>query len=173
MELPAVKSLASDPKHAPLFNLMSSMLSGDIASFKSAATPSALEQAGCSFDSALLKARISALLALGVKAGHDELSFDQIQASLDIPQDQVEMFLIRAVGLKLLEGKIDQVKGTVSINRCTMRTFGQKEWVAQRAKIGVWRDQLVAVQASLAASKVGGSAVQGTPSSKSQPAIKV
>ena len=82
------------------------------------------------------------------------------------------MFLIRAVGLKLLEGKIDQVKATVSINRCTMRTFGSKEWVAVRAKIGAWRDQLVAVQASLVANKGGGSAVQGTPSVKSQPAIK-
>jgi hypothetical protein len=85
---------------------------------------------------------------------------------------QVEMFLIRAVGLKLLEGKIDQVKATVSINRCTMRTFGSKEWVAVRAKIGAWRDQLVAVQASLVVYKGGGSAVQGTPSVKSQPAIK-
>lgn len=170
-ELPAVRFLATDPQYAPLYKLMTTMLSGDVASYRAAATPQALEMAGMSAEDALHKARMSALLALGTKAGHEEVTFSQIQAALDIPEDQVELFLVRAIGSKLLEGKIDQVRGAVSITRCTMRAFGSAEWKSIRAKLANWRESIVAVQQNLSGTKAG-SASAGVPSRGHQ-AIKV
>ena len=60
-------------------------------------------------DAALYKARVAALLSLGNRAGHEDVTFSAVQSALDIPEDQVELFVVRAIGSKLLEGKIDQV----------------------------------------------------------------
>ncbi len=68
-----MRCLATDPQYAPLYKLMTAMLSGDIASYRAAATPQALEMAGMTAEDALHKARMSALLALGTKAGHEEV----------------------------------------------------------------------------------------------------
>lgn len=153
-ELPAVKSLALDPNHAPLYKLMTSLLSGDISAFRQAATPEALEQAGFSSEAALYKARMSALLALAAKAGYLEIPYVDVKKALDITEDdQVEAFVVKAVGSKLLEGKIDQVKGTISVTRCTIRSFGPSEWRAVKARLAGWREQLVAVQHNLAVQK--------------------
>ncbi|GAX79504.1 hypothetical protein CEUSTIGMA_g6945.t1 [Chlamydomonas eustigma] len=170
-ELPAVKTLASDPQYAPLYKLMTCMLSGDISSFRSAATSEALELAGVSAEAALSKARTSALLALGTRAGHEEVSFTAIQTALDIPEEQVELFVVRAIGAKLLEGKIDQVKGSVSITRCTMRSFGHAEWKAVKTRLASWKESLVSVQANLVANKTG-AASAGVPA-RGQQAIRV
>lgn len=170
-ELPAVRHLASDPQYAPLYRLMTTMLSGDITAYRAAATPQALELASFDADAALLKARMSALLALGTRAGHEEVSFAAIQQALDIPEEQVELFVVRAIGSKLLEGKIDQVRGAISITRCTMRAFGPSEWQAIRNRLVGWRESLVAVQQNLVANKAG-AASAGVPA-RGQQAIKV
>ena len=48
-------------------------MSGDMAGFKAAATPQALELVGMSLDAALYKMRMIALLALGCKHSHQEV----------------------------------------------------------------------------------------------------
>ena len=46
-----------------------------------------------------------------------QVSFSSVQTALDIPEDQVELFVVRAIGAKLLEGKIDQVRERVCVRR--------------------------------------------------------
>lgn len=38
-----------------------------------------------------------------------KVSFSSIQSALDIPANTVESWIVRAIGAKLIEGKIDQV----------------------------------------------------------------
>ncbi len=46
-------------------------------------------QIGVSAEASLAKMRMMALLALANQASHEEISFEQIQAALDIPAEQV------------------------------------------------------------------------------------
>eukprot|EP00195_Chlamydomonas_chlamydogama_P009753 CAMPEP_0202900434 /NCGR_PEP_ID=MMETSP1392-20130828/11639_1 /ASSEMBLY_ACC=CAM_ASM_000868 /TAXON_ID=225041 /ORGANISM="Chlamydomonas chlamydogama, Strain SAG 11-48b" /LENGTH=420 /DNA_ID=CAMNT_0049586817 /DNA_START=80 /DNA_END=1342 /DNA_ORIENTATION=- len=162
-ELPAVRQLSSDSQYAPLYKLLVASLSGDITAYKAAATPAALELAGAAADASLYKARMTALLALGSRSAHQQVPFSDIQKALDIPADQVEVWVVRAIGSKLLECKIDQVHSAVTINRCTLRTFSNSDWAGMRTKLAAWRDSLAAVQHNLAVNKAAAPQGLGMP----------
>lgn len=49
-----------------------------------------------------------------------QVSFSTIQTALDIPANAVESWIVRAIGAKLIEGKIDQV----SVGKCEARERG-------------------------------------------------
>ncbi|MEW5305819.1 MAG: hypothetical protein WDW36_008336 [Sanguina aurantia] len=148
-EAPAVRQLATDPAYSGLHKLLTVMLAGDITGFRTAASPAVLEQLGVSLETALSKARMVALLALGCRAGHDELSFSAISAALDVPLEKVETWIIRAIGAKLLEGKIDQVRSCLSLSRCTHQTFGAKQWTDLRSQLAAWKENLAGVSSTI------------------------
>lgn len=63
--------------------------------------------------------------ALGPEPHHRctaQVAFDAIRAALDIPATAVESWVVRAIGAKLMDGKIDQVRGC-----------GSCSWFAGRA----------------------------------------
>ncbi|KAF6262353.1 hypothetical protein COO60DRAFT_649925 [Scenedesmus sp. NREL 46B-D3] len=158
-ELPAVQQLARDAATAPLLKLLDVMLNGDLAGFKAAATPAVLEGVGVSAEAALDKMRLLALLVLGSKAKGSAVPFADIQAALDIPCEQVQPWIVRAIGSKLLEGKIDQVSGSVVISRCHHRTFTSREWQGLGEQLGALRGALQgAHDMLLAGNRAGGAA---------------
>eukprot|EP00199_Chlamydomonas_sp_CCMP681_P002217 CAMPEP_0119101946 /NCGR_PEP_ID=MMETSP1180-20130426/837_1 /TAXON_ID=3052 ORGANISM="Chlamydomonas cf sp, Strain CCMP681" /NCGR_SAMPLE_ID=MMETSP1180 /ASSEMBLY_ACC=CAM_ASM_000741 /LENGTH=426 /DNA_ID=CAMNT_0007086135 /DNA_START=90 /DNA_END=1370 /DNA_ORIENTATION=- len=147
---PAVKALDSDPATKPLYTLFSAVLAGNMKDFKSAATAAALEAAGTTLEAATFKACMLALLALCSTAGRQEVTFKAIQAALDVPEDQVENWVVRAIGAKLMEGRIDQVRGVVLVSRSTQRTFGSSEWGNLAAQLASWREALGQVKQTMA-----------------------
>lgn len=141
-ELPAVQQLGRDAATAPLLALLDVMLRGDLAGYKAAASPSVLEGVGMSAEAGLDKMRFMALLVLGGRAAGSAVPLGEIAAALDIPREQVQPWVVRAIGAKLLEGKIDQVAGTVTVTRCHHRTFTSKEWQGLGAQLGGLREAL-------------------------------
>lgn len=154
-ELPAVQQLAKDGPSSPLLQLLNVVLRGDLKGFKSAATPAVLEAIGVSADAALDKMRLMALLVLGSKANGAAVAFSDIQAALDIPAEQVQQWIVRAIGSKLLEGKIDQVAATVTISRCHHRTFTSSEWEGLRDQLRALREALQGANDMLIAKQAG------------------
>eukprot|EP00798_Chlamydomonas_sp_ICE-L_P011889 gene11889-14993_t len=125
-ELPVMKHLAKDKQYEGLMKLLNIIL-----------------VAGITAEQALYKARMVALLSLGGQAAHEELSFAEVEKALDIPADQVEIWLVRAIGSKLIEGKIDQ--------------------------LAAWKENLEAVQVNMASGKAGiGSACRGAEAIKAE-----
>lgn len=55
---------------------------------------------------------------------------------------QVQPWIVRAIGSKLIEGKIDQVAATVTITRCHHRTFTNKEWSGLGQQLASLREAL-------------------------------
>uniref|UniRef100_A0A383WL32 PCI domain-containing protein n=1 Tax=Tetradesmus obliquus TaxID=3088 RepID=A0A383WL32_TETOB len=157
-ELPAVTQLGREPATAPLLKLLDVMLNGDLAGFKAAATPAVLESVGVSPEAALDKMRLLALLVLGGRAQGAAVPFADIQAALDIPLEQVQPWIVRAIGSKLLEGKIDQVAATVVITRCHHRSFTSKEWQGLGQQLGALRSALQGAHDMLLAGNRAGDA---------------
>eukprot|EP00877_Chromochloris_zofingiensis_P013134 jgi/Chrzof1/8074/UNPLg00119.t1 len=151
-ELPAVQQLSKDPQHAPLLQLLELMLAGDLAGFRSVLGSSpaeVLDSIGVNQDAAIDKVRLMSLLVLGSKASGTPVSFQEIQQALDIPENQIQPWVIRAIGHKLLEGKIDQVAQSVTITRCHNRTFSSKEWQGLGQQLRSWKEALGGMSAMI------------------------
>ena len=56
------------------------------------------------------------------------------------------------VGLKVIEGKMDQMKETFHVQRTTHKIFGAEEWVRLRHSMGDLETKVSAVCAKLEAS---------------------
>ncbi|GBF95695.1 eukaryotic translation initiation factor 3 subunit M [Raphidocelis subcapitata] len=134
--LPAVAQLEKDAAGAPFTKLLAALLEGDMAAYKAAAAPAVLAGVPMTEEACLEKVRLMALLAVASRAAGGAVSLSEVQAALDIPEDQVQPWIVRAIGKRLIEGKIDQVAGTVTATRCLRRAFSSNDWaaLAQRLK---------------------------------------
>lgn len=150
VDLPAVRQLSADPQQAPLLALLNAMLVGDLQGYERTVTAPLLEQIGVTAEAALGKARMLALLVLATSAAHEELPFATIQQALNVPAEQVEAWIVRAVGKKLLEGRIDAVRGVLTVGRCNYRSFRQGEWALLQRQLAAWRDTLSGAVAAVA-----------------------
>ncbi|KAL7530347.1 hypothetical protein ACHAXR_003438 [Thalassiosira sp. AJA248-18] len=80
------------------------------------------------------------LLSLVSLAGeHEEIPYSAIASTLNIPEDEVEQWVIRAVSSGLMEAKMDQLRKVVLVERCAVRQFGIKEWTALKVRLDKWK----------------------------------
>jgi translation initiation factor 3 subunit M len=76
---------------------------------------------------------------------------------------QVQPWVVRAIGSKLLDGRIDQVAGTVVISRCHHRTFTSKEWQGLGQQLSGLRKELAAASDLLGAKQTARGAAGARP----------
>jgi 26S proteasome regulatory subunit N9 len=68
-------------------------------------------------------------------SGERTISFDEIATASNLPVDQVELLVMRALSLKLIRGLLDQVDGTLRVTWVQPR-------VLQTAQINLMKDRL-------------------------------
>lgn len=61
------------------------------------------------------------------------------QEALGVGEGDVEAWVVRAIGKKLLEARIDQMRRTVAVTKCAQRTFSTAQWRALLAQLGAWK----------------------------------
>ncbi|GLC58832.1 hypothetical protein PLESTB_001405900 [Pleodorina starrii] len=150
LPLPAVAGLKDHPKYGALHKLVAAVLAGDVAGARDASTPAALEVAGgVSPEAVLSKARMTALLAACARAGHGEVQLAELRTALDVPEDQVQPWIVRAIGAKLLEGRVDSVRGTLSVARSTHPCFGQQQWTKLASQLAALKETVAAAAAAM------------------------
>jgi translation initiation factor 3 subunit M len=76
------------------------------------------------------------------------LSYSKIASSLDIPQEDVEIWLIDVIRAGLVEGKLSQARQELLVHRSTYRTFGRQEWEELDSRLEDWKIALEGVLAS-------------------------
>jgi hypothetical protein len=76
------------------------------------------------------------------------LSYSKIAASLEIPNEDVELWLIDIIRAGLVEGKLSQARQELLVHRSTYRTFGREEWEELDSRLEDWKVALEAVLAS-------------------------
>lgn len=76
------------------------------------------------------------------------LSYSKIASSLDIPQEDVEIWLIDVIRAGLVEGKLSQARQELLVHRSTYRTFGRQEWEELNSRLEDWKIALEGVLAS-------------------------
>lgn len=161
LETPAIQQLRGDSQHGPLFELLSLMLSGSVQDFETFASSNSaiFDETSISQADAIAKMRLMALLGLATRSS--TVSFSDIQEALDIEEGDVEVWVVRAIGKKLLDARIDQLAGTVSITRATHRSFGQSQWTELRDRLAAWKANVSNVRAMVTEHATSGPGMPG------------
>lgn len=61
------------------------------------------------------------------------------QSALEIEEGAVEAWVVRAIGKKLIEARIDQPGRRICIIKSTLRTFSQEQWGQLRLQLAAWK----------------------------------
>jgi len=62
-----------------------------------------------------------------------------VQEALGVGEGEVEVWVVCAIGRKLLAARIDQMRRTVAVTKCAQRTFSAAQWRALLAQLGAWK----------------------------------
>jgi translation initiation factor 3 subunit M len=138
----AVRHLAGHPQHGGLHRLLTIYVTGGVRDFRefvaSAEGAAVLSSVGVTAESALAKMRLLALV--GLAHGRQEVAFSEVAASLEVPESEVESMIVLAISQRLLEARIDQLRGAVDVGKCPPRTFGHQQWEELRGQLRGWRE---------------------------------
>ena len=63
-----------------------------------------------------------------------------VQERLDLSEAaEVEEWLVRAIGKKLIEGQMDQVQRVITITKSSFSTFGPQQWQLLHRQLAAWK----------------------------------
>lgn len=86
------------------------------------------------------------------------MTYAQVAAALSCSEGEVEGWIVRAIGARLVEAKMDQVRGVAVVTRVTHRVFGAQQWIDLAESIKSWRENVAGVGQAVAKSIATGNA---------------
>lgn len=106
-----------------------------------------IEGLGLKHEENMRKMRILTFMQLA--EGAAELPFELLEKQLQLPNDQVEEFVIQVLKTKLVRARMDQLNNKVLVSSTMHRTFGKQHWLQLRELLTTWRSQLRQVKDSM------------------------
>ncbi|XP_057998201.1 uncharacterized protein LOC131177251 isoform X2 [Hevea brasiliensis] len=164
LDMPAVGQLEKDAKHALVYQLLNIFLTQRLDAYLEfqAANSTLLKSYGLVHEDCISKMRLMSLVDLA-SDGSGRIPYTLIQDTLRINDDEVELWVVKAITAKLINCKMDQMNQVVLVS-CTERVFGQHQWLTLRAKLATWRGDIANVINTIQANKMtedGSQAMQG------------
>ena len=104
-----------------------------------------LEAAGLDDEILFRKIKRLTLASLAAATPSRSLPYTAIAHALQIPESEVEMWVIDVIRAGLVEGKLSQLNQTFLIHRSTYRVFGEKQWTEVAGRLETWRSSLEGV----------------------------
>jgi translation initiation factor 3 subunit M len=140
--LAAIQALSdSHPVHSELLEVVSEKELEDYNDFRDE-HDGFLEQENLDNDKIHRKMRLLTLASLAASTNSRELEYKRISKALQIPSEDVEMWVIDVIRAGLVEGKLSQQKQTFLIHRTTYRVFGEKQWREVATRLDTWKESL-------------------------------
>jgi len=102
--------------------------------------PDFLKSAGLDQEECVRKMRLLSLATLA--AANQEVPYGVIAKSLQVPEDEVEVWIIMAIGESILEGKMDQLRKLVIISRSLQRVFTPAQWKQLSDRLTLWKGNI-------------------------------
>ncbi len=149
-DLTAVDSIQalrkSDPTYFELLEIFSADLLDDFIDFKDE-HDTWLDEQGLDDPILYRKMRLLTLASLAASTQSRSLPYQHIAKALQVPSEDVEMWVIDVIRAGLVEGKLSQLNQTFLIHRSTYRVFGEKQWTEVQGRLDTWRSSLEGVLA--------------------------
>lgn len=145
-ELDTIQALRnSDPIYFQLLEILNSDLLDDFNDFKDE-HDGWVEESGLDGAALNRKMRLLTLASKAASIGQTRsLPYEQIAKSLQVPLEDVEMWVIDVIRAGLVEGKLSQLNQTFLIHRSTYRVFGDNQWREVASRLDLWRNSLQGV----------------------------
>lgn len=140
--LPPVKGLQkSSPAH---FELLELLTNGSYADFKSFSSSNAsfFTENTISQPTMEHKFKVLTIASLAARQDNRKLRYGDVAAALEIPEADVEMWIIETIKSGLIEGKLSQPSSLFLVHRATYRTFEHEQWEEVSAKLASWKESL-------------------------------
>jgi len=139
--MPVIKRLESS-KHKPLYQLLKIFVEENLESYQNFATQNSalLNSLGLNHDENLKKMRLLTLASLAVE--NHELPYSVISKSLQIPDSEVEIWIISAISEDIIVAKMDQLRRVVIILRSLQRNFSKAQWTQIKDGLSSWKEQI-------------------------------
>ena len=135
-----------------LFDLLEIFSSDDYASyndFLETNTLSSISIPDTASDILSNKMRLLTLSSIATSAPTRSIPYGTIATSLQVPSEDVEMWVIDTIRAGLIEGKLSQMRQEFLVQRATYRVFGEKQWAEIQGRLMVWRRSLESVLATV------------------------
>uniref|UniRef100_M4BC51 PCI domain-containing protein n=1 Tax=Hyaloperonospora arabidopsidis (strain Emoy2) TaxID=559515 RepID=M4BC51_HYAAE len=130
--LPVVKaSLHSDPMYE-LLEIMSTKTVKEFVTFRNCAK-SVFADNGLDEANVAVAMRLFTLCTL--PTGFQANSYADVATALDVDDEDVEQWVVRAITAGLVSAKIDQLARTVTISHSLQRRFGDEQWNEMHEKL--------------------------------------
>ncbi|KAE8452218.1 hypothetical protein EG329_001685 [Mollisiaceae sp. DMI_Dod_QoI] len=144
--LPAIQALAdSRPVDFELLEIFSEKELEDYNDFRDE-HEGWIEEAGLDNSRLHRKMRLLTLASVAASTNSRELEYKRIAKALQIPAEDVEMWVIDVIRAGLIEGKLSQQKQVFLVHRTTYRVFGEKQWREVATRLDQWKASLRAVK---------------------------
>ncbi|KAL5194415.1 Eukaryotic translation initiation factor 3 subunit M [Glycine soja] len=165
LDLPAVTQLEKDAKYALLYQLLKIFLTQRLDAYLDyhSANSTLLKSYGLVHEECIAKMRLLSLVDLS-SDGSGQIPYELIRDTLQISDDEVELWVVRGLTANLIDCKMDQMNQVVIVSHPTERVFGQHQWQALRTKLVTWRGNIANVISTIQANKItedGSQAAQG------------
>ncbi|TVT99695.1 hypothetical protein EJB05_54894 [Eragrostis curvula] len=162
LNMPAVAQLEKDEKYGLVYELLKIFLTQRLDSYLDFQTANStlLKDHGLVHEECITKMRLMSLLDLSSRWS-GEILYSAIMDALKINEDEVECWIVKAIALKILDCKVDQLNQTVIVSRHTERIFGMPQWQALRTKLGVWRGNIASAISTIQTNKITEDGTQG------------
>ena len=130
---------------AGLFDLLNIFASDDYSAYTDFLETNSLSSLNLPESAAnILQTKIQLLTLASLAAGapNRSIPYSTISNELQIPKDDVEMWVIDTIRAGLVEGKLSQLKQEFLVQRATYRVFGPKQWSEIQGRLMVWQRSL-------------------------------
>mmetsp|Transcript_29158 Transcript_29158/g.68699 ORF Transcript_29158/g.68699 Transcript_29158/m.68699 type:complete len:389 (-) Transcript_29158:122-1288(-) len=137
LQLDAVRHLENGGEKAVL-GLLGVFAREDVAGLAAfdKANPNLLKTLGLEQSACMEKMRLLSLCSLASK--EEEVGYSQLASKMDVPEAEVERWVIKAISAKLIDAKMDQLRRVVIVKGSTDREFGQAQWGKLHGKLSAW-----------------------------------
>ncbi|KAG2295275.1 hypothetical protein Bca52824_041944 [Brassica carinata] len=155
LDLPAVAQLEKDAKYAPVYQLLKIFLTQRLNAYMEfqAANAECLQTYGLVDEECVTKMRLLSLVDLASDES-GKIPYTSIKDTLQVKEEEVELWIVKAITAKLIDCKMDQMNQVVIVSRCSEREFGSKQWQSLRTKLATWRDNIGNVISTIESNKV-------------------
>ncbi|KAL0489288.1 translation initiation factor 3 subunit M, partial [Acrasis kona] len=131
-----------------LYTLLTIVGSGTYEDYiKFSSTNDVQQISGINKDNLTTKMRVVGLCELC--NGRSELSYGDISNKLQITEDEVEDYVIRALSAKLIEARLNQLEKKVYIIKSVQRNFGDEQWKQLQSLLAEWKQSVTSVQKTI------------------------
>jgi translation initiation factor 3 subunit M len=139
----AVQALRkSDPNIFELLEIFSSSDYSEYTDFLETNSLSSLSLPDSAAEAMSTKMRELTLASIAAASSNRAVPYSTIATALQVPKDDVEMWVIDSIRAGLVEGKLSQLKQEFLVQRATYRVFGEKQWAEIQGRLMVWRRSL-------------------------------